>query len=82
MKIYAILDKKGGIFNQPFYQHTHGTAERAFQELAKDPQSFVSKYPSDYDLYHLGSYDDVTGMIKTEQKPVHIINAAQLTQTA
>ena len=78
IKVYAIKDVKAGTFNQPFLQPTHGTAERSFQELVRDPQSFVSKYPEDYDLYFLGSFDDLTGGIKSEKNPVHIINAAQL----
>lgn len=75
---YAIKDLKAGMFNTPFFQPTHGAAERAFQELVNDSQSFVSKYPGDYDLYYLGTYDDLTGALKTDGEIQHIVSAAQL----
>lgn len=81
MKIFAIKDSKAGMFNSPFFQPTHGTAERSFKELLKDPQSFVSKYPEDYDLYYLGTYDDITGVVKPEQ-PQHVVSGSQLSVQA
>lgn len=81
-RIYAIKDSKAGLFNIPFFQVTHGTAERAFLELVKDPQSFVHKYPADYDLYFLGAYDDTTGSIEKELTPQHIVSGSQLSAQA
>lgn len=77
-RIYAIKDTKAGMYNTPFFQPTHGTAERAFMELVRDEKSFVHKYPADYDLYYLGSYDDITGELVSEQSPQHIVSGTQL----
>lgn len=77
LKMFSIRDAKGEIYNPPFYQKTHGEAERNFRELVKDAQSMISKYPEDYDLYFLGTYDDQTGTVKSDV-PKHVIKAVDL----
>lgn len=77
-KMYSIRDSKAEVFNQPFFCHTHGEAERNFTQLAKDEKSFISQYPTDYDLYYIGDYDTVSGKIKALDTPQHIQKAATL----
>lgn len=78
MGMYAVKDTKAQVFNTPFFQHTHGSAERAFEQLIRDPQSLCSKYPKDYDLYFLGSIDDESGKLSVTEKPQHIVSGEQL----
>lgn len=75
MKVYSIRDSKGEVFNQPFFQKTHGEAERSFVTLVNDEKSMISKYPDDFDLYYLGVYDDQTGLIQSLDTPQHITKA-------
>jgi hypothetical protein len=75
LQVYSIRDAKGEVYNTPFFQKTHGEAERNFRELVSDPKSMVSKYPEDFDLYHLGTYDDQSGLIKPLDTPLHILKA-------
>lgn len=77
-KMYTIKDAKSESFNPPFFNHTHGEAERNFQELVNDNSSFVSKYPEDYDLYYLGTYDERTGKFDPLETPEHVVKAVQL----
>lgn len=77
-KVYSIRDAKGEIFNFPFYKKTHGEAERDFTTLVNDPKSTVFNFPEDFDLYYLGSYDDVSGKLITLDTPQHIVKAVQL----
>lgn len=79
LKMYSIRDSKAEVFNTPFFQKTHGEAERSFAELCKDEKSFVAKYPDDYDLYYLGTYDDQTGKMDTIETPQHVVKAVQMT---
>lgn len=79
-KAFSIRDSKGEVFNPPFYKHTHGEAERDFTSLVRDEKSMVSKYPEDFDLYHVGTYDDQTGVFKSLETPLHIIKAVNLAQ--
>lgn len=78
MKVFTIRDTKAGMYNTPFYAHTHGEAERSFRELAMDEKSLVSKYPEDYDLYYVGTFNSVTGKSTLEDAPQHVIKAVQL----
>lgn len=78
LKIYSIRDSKAEIFNTPFYQKTHGEAERNFRSLVNDDKSQVHKYPEDYALWYLGEYDDNTGAFQTLDQPQHILNAVQV----
>jgi len=78
-QIYSIRDSKAGIFNTPFYQSSHGEAERSFHQLVRDPKSTVSQYPEDFDLYHLGTYDDQSGKMELLDTPAHMIKAVQYT---
>lgn len=78
LKAYSIRDSKAEVFNTPFFSKTHGEAERNFQQLTKDSNSMVNKYPEDYDLYHLGTYDDSTGTFEALDTPQHMVKAISL----
>lgn len=78
LKVFSIRDKKGEIFMQPFFQKTVGEAERSFKTLTQDEKSMISKYPDDFDLYHVGEYDDQNGMLLPLKEVRMIISATQL----
>lgn len=61
--IYSIYDEKAEIHNTPFFQHNDAIAERSYNDLVKDPNTTIGKNPSDYKLYKIGEYDDVTAVI-------------------
>jgi hypothetical protein len=74
-KISSIRDAKAEIFNKPFYQNTHGEAERTFRTIVNDDSTAVSKYPEDYDLWYLGEFDDNSGKAELLDTPQHMIKA-------
>nr|QJB20112.1 MAG: nonstructural protein [Microvirus sp.] len=80
LKIYSIRDSKGEIYNTPFFQKSHGEAERNFRELTRDDKSMICKYPEDFDLYYLGTYDDQNGTISSLDSPQHIAKAVSFKQ--
>lgn len=61
LQVFAIKDRAIAGFMQPFFAHTIGAAVRAFQDGMNDPQTPMAKHPEDYDLWHLGEWDDQTG---------------------
>lgn len=77
-KVYTVRDAKAEVYNTPFYQTTHGEAERTFKALVNNNESMVGKYPDDYDLYYLGEFDDVVGNIISLETPQHIVKAIML----
>lgn len=77
-KAFSIRDSKAEVFNTPFFQKTHGEAERTFRQLVSNPESMPGKWPDDYDLYYLGTYNDQTGVITSLETPQHLIKAVQV----
>lgn len=77
-KVFAIRDQKAELYNQPFFQKTHGEAERNFQTLVNDEKSTISQYPDDFDLYFLGEYDDNKGLLISLDTPQHVCKAVAL----
>jgi hypothetical protein len=77
---YVIRDSKAQIYNTPFFKHTHGEAERDFTSLVNDSNTNnnVNKYPEDFDLYHVGRYDDQTGKFEALPTPEHIVKAVSV----
>lgn len=80
MKAYTIRDSKAETYGLPFFQATHGMAERSFRELVNDPQSKVNKFPEDFDLYYIGEYDDQTGKFEALETPEHQLKAVNIVQ--
>lgn len=67
LRAFSVHDVRADIFNVPFFKRSIGEAIRDFTELANDEQSLVSKYPSDYRLLVVGSFNDQDGSFVTEQ---------------
>lgn len=63
-QIFAVLDTTAGVYDQPFFMPNKAVAVRAFTEAVKKPESQMNKYPKDYKLVCLGTYNDETGEIK------------------
>jgi hypothetical protein len=80
LKIYSVRDQKAEVYNTPFFQKTHGEAERNFMRMAQDSKTLVAQYPKDFDLYYLGEYDDNLGTIESIQ-PEHVMSAIQCVNT-
>lgn len=70
INIYTIYDSKATAFLPPFYMQTKGLAIRAFEESVNDPKSSFHKYPNDYQLFEIGTYDDATSEIIMHENKV------------
>lgn len=78
LKMFSIRDAKGEVFNQPWFAKTHGEAERNFRTLASKPDSMVSQFPEDFDLYYIGEYDDQSGKVEPLPTPQHMLKASAI----
>jgi hypothetical protein len=76
-KMYTIHDSKAEIFHPPYVKHSHGEAERDFTTAVNDERTNMNKYPEDFNLYYVGSWDDNTGKAELLDSPQHIIKAIQ-----
>lgn len=77
LNIYSIYDLQIRAYSQPYYSHTNGSALRAFSDHVNDPQSQPNKHPEDYQLFHLGTFNDETGELTPTTKPTMIGNATE-----
>ena len=78
LKSFTIRDIKGELYNTPFFQRSHGEAERNFTALVNDGKSTISQYPEDYDLFWVGEFDDQTGLLKPLDAPKHVASATSV----
>lgn len=65
LHVVTIRDRSADVYGQPSYTTAIGIAIRSFSDEINraDPGNMLHKHPYDFDLYHLGSYDDSTGNI-------------------
>lgn len=78
--IFVVRDTKVGAFATPFYLENISVAMRAFAHAANDPTTDVGRYPSDFSLYHLGTYDDETAKFDLMPEPFHLALASTLVE--
>jgi len=75
LKVYAVFDVKAASYGSPMFLASNGIALRTFGEVCLNPESPLHKYPEDFSLYEIGSYDPASGELKTIQ-PKHLASAA------
>ena len=59
--IYAIYDEKAEAYNAPFPLATDGLAKRSFEMACTNPSTDLYKYPGDFKLYCIATWDDNKG---------------------
>lgn len=69
LKIVAVRDRAADVFAQPVFVGSLGAAMRSFgDEINRKVEgNALASHPEDYDLYHLGEYDDTDGSFSTHQ---------------
>lgn len=63
LKAFSIYDVKSESYSPPFFQNTVGLAIRMFTEAANDPETRIAKYPTDFTIFEIGTFDDSSGTI-------------------
>ena len=77
LQAFSIFDHASETFAGPFFVPSERVALRVYSEIANNPQSDVSKYPKDYELFHIGTFDTTTALL-TDEKPTMIARASSL----
>ena len=62
LQAIAIYDVKAKCWSAPFFERTIGLALRGFIDEANNPQSRIGRYPADFTMFHVGEYDEETGI--------------------
>lgn len=70
--IIAVRDRAADVFGQPNFVLTIGGAIRGFSDEVRKGEGVMSKHPEDFDLYHLGTYDDSNATFELLERPRQI----------
>lgn len=62
-KFYSIFDTKALAFAQPFLASNDATAVRMVRGAARDPNTDLHRFPTDYVLVGLADWNEETGTI-------------------
>lgn len=61
LNAYAIFDAKADVFGMPFFCLNDPVAQRTIAAAMQDGNTLFGKYPADYQLWRIGSFDDSKG---------------------
>jgi hypothetical protein len=76
LKMYAVYDVKAQMYSHPHFLQSDGVAIRSFSQVCEDENSQFNKYPSDFSLYFIGSFDVESGEVIPDV-PRQICNASE-----
>lgn len=78
LQIYTVYDKKIQTYMSPSAVPHETVLTRNLTEVANDPASSIAKYPTDFELYLLGTFDQTTGVVTTSKQPQFVMNLSEL----
>lgn len=71
-ELFSVFDAVLGRYNEPFNARTVDRAKAMFAEVCNNPNSDICKYPSEYTLFHIGSFDMETGLPTPQNTPISL----------
>lgn len=63
MKLFSVFDRKAVTWGPPMQFKTDELARRSGVTLLKSGDSEIAKFPEDFDLYYVGTFDDDNGLL-------------------
>lgn len=80
MNILSVYDRAAQAFGRPVFSQSIGAAIRSFQDEVnkREPGNVMAEHPKDFDLFHLGSFDDCTGRFVLLEEPKVIAHGGQM----
>lgn len=75
MKIFAMYDQKAGFFMQPFPETSTIAAMRGFEVAVNNAESIFSRFPDDFCLMEIATFDQNTGELVPHHAPQNLGSA-------
>ena len=63
--VLAVKDRALDAFAAPMFVPAIAVASRSFTDECQRKESPLNQHPEDYDLYHIGHYDDATARLES-----------------
>lgn len=73
---FAVFDVKSKLFSNVHLLQSDGVAIRSFSTACENKDTEFNKFPEDYSLYRLGTFNIETGLLESET-PKQICNATE-----
>ncbi|WNK13989.1 MAG: nonstructural protein [Microvirus sp.] len=80
LKLFSVYDNKAQAYLPPFAAVNAGVALRMFRDSATAADHMFTRYPLDYHLFEMGTFDDVMGKVEAVL-PHNLGPAAQFTDS-
>lgn len=61
--VYTVLDIKAECYLMPFYSRSDAEAVRLILGTCEDPKTQLAKYPLDFKLVKIGTFEQDTGVL-------------------
>ena len=71
-QMFTVYDEKAGAYIHPFFMATTGMALRVFHDSCRDSNHAFNRNPEDYTLFHIGQFDDTSGLVEPFSTPVSL----------
>lgn len=68
-QVFTVFDSAAKAFLTPFFAPTVESAIRSFREIVNKEGHQFNRFPEDYTLFHVGEFDQVTGLLKAFDTP-------------
>ena len=81
-KAFTIYDAKAECHSTPFFCDTVGLAIREMEQVVTDSKTSVSKYPEDFTLFEVGSYDPQSGRLSGREALLPLGNGIEFARNA
>lgn len=76
-KLFTVHDIKASAYLPPIACRTSGEAMRSFESECRNENSQFNKFPADFTLYEIGTWDQLTSEIKMLEKPHPLVSASE-----
>jgi len=71
-QILSVYDNVSQVFSHPFFAINVGTGIRDFHLACKDLNSTIGKCPDDFNLFHIGEFEDTDASFSIFPSPVRV----------
>ncbi len=79
-ELFTVYDLAARRYLEPFFGPTVEFGIRGFKEACETEGHQFAKFPEDYALYHVGSFDPELGELKGKKEAHKIASASQFVQ--
>ena len=70
LQIFAVYDAKVKAYLPVFQARTPAEAQRSFSDAVNSQEHHFSKYPEDFTLFRLASFNDENGLVEPDKSSI------------